>query len=57
MDRVGEGGISFDRPVYDERYKENAKKDYPSRYEEFSFGEVYFDYYEAKKFSVPKKNL
>ena len=36
--------------------KENAKKDYPSRYEEFSFGEVCFDYYEAKKFSVPKKN-
>ena len=36
--------------------KENAKRDYPSRYEEFSFGEVCFDYYEAKKFSVPKKN-
>ena len=35
--------------------KENAKKDYPSRYEEFYFGEEYFDYYAAKKFSVPKK--
>lgn len=36
--------------------EENAKKEFPSRYEEFSFGEVWFDYYEAKKFSVPKKN-
>ena len=35
--------------------EENAKKNHPSRYEEFSFGEVYFDYYEAKKFSAPKK--
>ena len=35
--------------------KENAEKEFPSRYEEFSFGEVWFDYYEAKKFSIPKK--
>lgn len=35
--------------------KENAKRVHPSRYEEFSFGEVDFDYYEAEKFSVPKK--
>ena len=34
--------------------EENAKKDYPSRYEEFSLGEVDFDYYEAQKFFVPK---
>ena len=36
--------------------KENAERYHPSRYEEFSFGEVDFDYYEAKEFSVPKKN-
>lgn len=35
--------------------RENAKMGHPSRYEEFSFGEVWFDYYEAKEFSIPKK--
>ena len=34
--------------------KKNADRDYPLRYQEFDFGEVDFDYYEADHFRITK---